>query len=380
MKIVCPTRALQESLRLTVRGIKKNSPIPVLENIRLQTDTDLGLSLAATDYELEIHCTVGCVVEEHGSIMLPAHQLLEIVNSAPTPEVVITSDENHHAQIKSGRSRHKLFGIDPKEFPSLPNMDDPFQLTLSSNLLGDVFSKVIHAISKEACRPAMSAVWFSVEDDKARIASTDSYRLSVYNLAFAGGTENYLSCLVPKCALVEVLHFITSKMEEEIELRFDESHIEFNYGCCRIKSRLISGKFPNIEKLISLTEDHSFAITVDRAVLYEAIKRTEIIARNDMQRFRWEVKGQELLLEAHAKDLGESSEEISIHRDLNTQNIVIWFRSDQLLEALHVFKSPEITFLYKSANSPVLIFGEDEGYYEILMPVVSPNEANPECH
>jgi DNA polymerase-3 subunit beta len=375
MKITCQSQHLKEILKLTSRGVKKTSPIPILQSIKISTDNDLGLTLKATDYDLEITCSMGCHLQELGAVTVPAKQFLEIVGAAAGSEVTITTDENLHVQIKSARSRHKLYGINPTEFPSLPETKDAEGLVLPTHLLRDMFAKVLHAVSKDETRPGMTGALLAVNGDSARIASTDTYRLSVYDLAFDGDTGRNFSALIPKRTLTEMQHFLAADDEdEEVELRVDESQIEFRTRLYMIKSRLLPSQFPNIDKVIDLVGKNECVVSVLRNPLIEALKRMDIVARDDAHRIKWEVSGRNLLLSAQALDLGESGEDVDLYGASTPEDMAIWFRVDQMLDALQAFDSEVVTFVYQSAQRPLLMFPPDGSYFEILMPVVAPDE------
>ncbi len=374
MKITCQTHHLKEILRLASRGVKKTSPIPVLHNIRLATDAVLGLSLTSTDYELEVHCLLGCMVEEEGAVTVPAKQFMEIVASAAGSEVVITADENFRVIIKSGRSRHVLHGINPSEFPSLPETTDEEGLFLPAPLLRDMFAKVLHAVSKEDTRPGMTGALFTVKGTAARLAATDTYRLAIYDLSFDADTGRDCATLIPKRTLAEMLHFLTGDDEEEVELRIDESQIEFRTRFYTVKSRLLAGQFPNIERVIELVGQNEQVVSVSRNPLIETLKRTEIVARDDAHRFKWQITGTELCLSAQALDLGESADILEICGPSTPDDISLWFRADQMLEALQAFDSETVSFLYQSPQRPLLMFPPEGAYFEILMPVVAPED------
>ncbi len=374
MKITCPTRRLQETLRLTSRGVKKTSPIPILQNVLLSTNEELGLTMVATDYELEVACSVGCQVEEPGAVTVPTKQFLEIVAAASGTEISITADEHGAVLVKSGRSRHKLYSINPEEFPKLPETEDSEGLVLPASLLRDMFANVAHAVSKEDTRPGMTGALLSLKGQSARLAATDSYRLAVYDLGFDADTGRDFAALIPKRTLTEMLHFLAAEdEEEEVDLRVDESQIEFRTPFYTVKSRLVAAQFPNIDKVLELVGANRHAVTLPRGPLTEVLKRMDIVAREDAHRVCWAVAGTTLTVSAQAQDLGESIEDLDLYGASVLEDMALWFRADQMLEALQAFDSETVTFVYESAQRPLLMFPPEGAYFEILMPVVAPD-------
>lgn len=377
MKITCQRSSLQEALKLTARGVKRNSPIPILQNIKLQTNEELGLTLTATDYDLEIRCTTGCEVKEPGAVTVPAKLFLEIVGSAPASEITLTVEEPHQVKIASGRSRHRLQGIDPASFPDFPATQDTVGLLLPQTLLRDMFAKVAHAIATDDTRPPMTGAELLIDGTKVRIAATDTHRLVVYNLQFETEIQPGISAIIPKRAVTEMLHFLSPDDEdEEVDLRIDTQQVEFRTPFYTIKSRLLAGPFPKYDPVIQMAGKNPYDVSLPRQPLIEALKRVDILAREVEHRIAWEViwSGEQgtVSLSSKAQDLGESSEDLEIGDCYTPESMSIWFRADQLLEALQAFDSETVAFVYEGAMRPVLLYPSGASYFEVLMPLVPP--------
>src|SRR6202042_1985072 len=76
--------------------------------------------LSATDLEVGIRTEVACRASEKGSLTLNARKLFEIVREAEGEEVSFKSLENDWVELKCGRARFKMMGLDPRSFPAMP--------------------------------------------------------------------------------------------------------------------------------------------------------------------------------------------------------------------------------------------------------------------
>lgn len=373
MKLTIQSHALKEALRLTSRGVKKNSPIPALQHVKLETDPERGLKLTATDYEVQITCWVACEIQAHGVVTLPAKQFTEIVGAASTGELRLSSDEQRTVQIASGRSRNRLFGSNPAEFPLLPSIQTTDGFTLQQWLLKDAFEKVVHAISKDENRPGMTGALLSLGSGEGRLAATDTHRLMLVDFAI-DGCDKPRRAILPKRMLVEAIQFLSGDEGEEVSVRIDESHVELSTAFHCIESRLIAGDFPNLDKVIDFVHANSHGITVPRLPFMEMLKRADILAREEAHRIRWAVSGSRLSIAAEAPQLGDCHEELEIIASWNPEDVAIWFRADQMLEALQVFDTDHVTFGYESPKRPVLLYPGEARYFEVLMPLVAPGD------
>lgn len=375
MKITCPTLSLRETLRLAAKGVKKTSPIPVLQHIKLETDANIGVSLTATDYELEICCATGATINTPGAVAVPARQFLEIVGAASGKEIVVESDEQHAVRIKSGRSRWRLTGMAASEFPLLPLMGKGFSGVLPQWKFKQALSIVAHAISKDENRPSMTGAMFHCFNDGSRLVATDSYRLVSCRLSynFQPSDGHDFCVIIPRRAVTELIPFLSGDADEDVIFQFDESHIQFKTPFYTIKSRLLAGTFPNVDKIIDLTQTNRHAVTVWRILLIEALKRAEIMAREDLHRVRLEVSGDTLGIYASAADIGDSGEELEIVQAWEPEDMTLWFRADQLLDAISVFDTEQVTLGYETPQRPLLLYPGDVPYFEVLMPVCAPD-------
>jgi DNA polymerase-3 subunit beta len=375
MKITCPTHALKEALRLTARGIQINSPIPALQHIKLETDSKIGLAMTATNYELEIRCHVGCEIKDRGSITVPAKQFAEIISAAAADTVEISDDSEGRLKIKSGRSQHRLCGMVASDFPSLPETQDRVGLILPQSLIHEMIAKTVHAVSKSETQPSMTGGCLSVHRSTARLAATDSRRLAVYDFSFEGDTGRNFDAILPKRSMTELLHFLLHDADEDVELRVDDSQVEFRTPFFQFKTRLIASIFPKIDPVIQLVSDNSHYITLPRIPLLEALKRTDILARDDNHVFRMYIDSQSVSLSAKVAGVGDYVESLEMDRDsCPLADVTIYLIADQIMEMLQAFSGEQIILYYLEPNRPILACDRDSSFFEILMPCQSPVE------
>ena len=82
LKITIDQALLLKALAHTQSIVERRQTIPVLSNVLIETNSN-GISLKATDNEIEIAEIVPAEVEEEGAITIPAHKLYDIVRRLP---------------------------------------------------------------------------------------------------------------------------------------------------------------------------------------------------------------------------------------------------------------------------------------------------------
>jgi DNA polymerase-3 subunit beta len=369
VKITCPTKHLKELLALTARGVKKNSPIPSLECVRVATG-EIGIELTATDYEMEIRCAMGCHVEEPGEVILPAKRFLEVIGAFSAADVTLRT-EDKIAHLKCGRSNFRLQSYS-EEMPLLPDTDDTIGLFLQQSVLRDMLEKVEYAMGNDVNRPGLNGARFTLEDGTVEMAATDTHQLAVYPLQLEGDDLPQFACTIPRRTVSELQNFLSRDADEDVEVIVDSQQIEFRMPFYSIKSRLVDGMAPNYRRVIP--RDPILNLEVDRAALLDTAKRLDILAKEDGHRCRMQVTGDVVQFWTTAAGVGDADEELpckSGEAPWRPEHLV-WLNIKQVANILETFVGNKVTLLYTSPRSPLIFAPEIGPYYSLTMPMVAP--------
>ena len=77
MKISCLQENLSRGLAVVGRAVANRATLPVTQNVLLSVDQSM-LKLSATNLEIAMTTWVGAMIEEEGSITVPALSLIHI--------------------------------------------------------------------------------------------------------------------------------------------------------------------------------------------------------------------------------------------------------------------------------------------------------------
>ena len=86
MKLSCLQENLSRGLGIVGRAVATRSTLPITQNVLLSTDKSM-LKLSATNLDISITTWVGGMIEEEGSITVPARLLSEFVTSLPNDRI-----------------------------------------------------------------------------------------------------------------------------------------------------------------------------------------------------------------------------------------------------------------------------------------------------
>src|SRR6202166_2576676 len=149
--------SLLSGLGLVQGIVERRTTVPILGHVLIEPNGN-GLNLSATDLEVGIRTQVACSGKEK-SLTLNARKLFEIVREAEGDEVALTTLDGDWVELKCGRAKFKMMGLDPRSFPAMPSQSSKesgsakkslkAELTIPATVLAQMIDKTIFASSKE---------------------------------------------------------------------------------------------------------------------------------------------------------------------------------------------------------------------------------------
>lgn len=361
MKFRCERDVLVDALATAGRAVTtRGGALPVLSGVRLDLGGD-RLTVTGSDLDLTISVTASVSGEEDGVAVLPSKLVSDVVR-ALRPGAVEVSVDDDDARIVADPSEFSIRVIPADEFPQLevPTAD---AVTLDAAGFRDALRQVVPAASKDDARPILTGVLMAAEDDGLRLVSTDSYRLSVRDLAETAVLGDGQKVLVPRRALDELGKVIGEA--QSLTLRLGERDAGFDVGSVQLTTRLIEGEFPNYRGLIP--QNHPNRLTVSRETLLDAVRRVRLLAQESTPiRLAMSESGLELV--AVTQDVGQAQEVVDASYE--GSELTVAFNPEYLIDGIEVAPGDEVTLESVDELKPVLLRSVgDEDFLYLLMPV-----------
>ena len=363
MKVSVARGELLETLSAVSKGLSSRTTLPILSGIHVSA-MDNTMILQSTDLEISIKTRTKARIEEAGQAVLPGKLLTDIVRSLPEAAVTIDTGAGTSAVITCGQSSFTMKTLPPDDFPKFPEISADDSVSLPS----DVFSKVVHqvskAVSRDETRPILTGILVVVEEERLRMVATDSYRLCLKETTVEGLTGT-IEVVVPGRAIEDVARLAAST--ENVSLGVSENQVIFGFGDTLFISRRIEGSFPNYRQLIP--KEHQTRVIVDRAELIEAVKRVSLLAQHNAP-LRVSVNTQDhiLTLSAQTQDIGDAKEDIEIQP--SGEDVEMAFNHAYLLDGVSVAEGEKIALEVLSPLKPGIIKSvEGDDFIYLLMPV-----------
>jgi len=380
MKLSCLQENLNKGLNLVGRAAAARTTLPITNNVLLSTDGG-RLKLVATNLEMAISCWIGAKVEEEGAITIPARILSEFVASLPNDKVEMNLlSKTRVLEMKCARFEAKMSGVDAKDFPPIPHIEDGVGTTVEAGELKRGIRKVAFAAAVDDSRPVLTGVNAEFDDQTLTLAAADGFRLAVYKMPLATKVNQKITAIIPSRTLFE-LQKLSADQEEPITIVLNpsRSQIIFRLKDIELVSQLIQGTFPQYSQLIP--QSYGTRVVANVKQLSQANKTASIFARDGSGIVRLvvtpgesEVTPGRMTVSARAEELGEDTGDIDVTVQGDESKIAFNTRYlKEVLEAISEAQSDaekQVALEITNPSSPGVFkpIGEDN-YLHVIMPM-----------
>jgi len=373
MKLSCLQENLNRGLGVVGRAVATRTTLPITNNVLVATDEG-RLKLVATNLEMAISNWVGAKIEEEGAITVPARLLTEFVSSLPSDTIDISlSPQTKTLGLKCARFEARISGIDAKDFPPIPSVDEGINTKVEVEALRQGINRVVFAAATEESRPVLTGVCAQFEGNSLTLAAADGFRLAVYTLPITDAVSEKTEVIVPARALSELNRLMADEDEAvEITLNPGKSQVLFRLKNIEMVSQLVQGAFPNYAQLIP--QSYSTRVIVSVTEFLRATRTASIFARDGSGIVRLvitpggeQVPGK-LTVSARSEEIGDDVGEIDATVEGDEAKIA--FNGKYLTDVLSVLHETQVALETTNPSSPGLIrpVGTDN-YTHVVMPM-----------
>jgi DNA polymerase III subunit beta len=365
MRILCSRENLAYGVQVVQRAVSSKSTLPILSGILIKTENN-RLNLTATDLELGIHCSIPVQVIEEGSAVLPARLFSEIVRKLPDSPIELEMDPGSKTlTVHYNPSQFTLNGMDPDEYPLIPEMDENINISLKAPIYKSMVKQIAFASASDENRPIFTGILFIVENDVIKMVATDTHRLAYRTSTTETENELPWQSIIPAKALVEVSRLLKDE-DQTIQISMTENQVLFRFGEISLISRLIEGQFPNYKQVIPTS--CKTKVRINTRALLEAVERASLLAKDGSNVIKLKSQESVLIVTSTSSELGKVYEEVSI--EIQGEEAQIAFNSRYLIDALKVIDSEEILIELTGSLSPGIIRPvEFNNYIYLILPV-----------
>lgn len=357
----------------TLKAISPRTTLPILTGIKIEA-TNEGVVLTGSDSEISIEITIPnqvdgediVEVKEPGSVVLPGRFFVDIIKKLPGKDVKLSTNEQFQTLITSGHSEFNLSGLDPDQYPLLPQVSSDDALQLPIKVLKNIIAQTNFAVSTSETRPVLTGVNWLIQENELICTATDSHRLAVRKLKLEEEIEDK-NVIIPGKALAE-LNKIMTENEEHIDIFFASNQVLFRVGHINFISRLLEGHYPDTSRLFP--ENYEIKLGLDNNDFYHAIDRASLLAREGGNNVIKLSTGDALVeLSSTSPEIGTVKEEVTA-QDVEGGNLKISFNSKYMMDALKAIDNDEVEVEFFGTMKPFILKPKDDDTMtQLILPI-----------
>ena len=347
--------------------VERRNTIPILSNVLIESDAS-KVSFTATDMDMDIVETVGCIVSSQGKLTVSAHTLYDIVRKLPDGSEIQIELIDLNVEVSAGKSRFILPTLPVDDYPIMTEIEKGNEFSLEAVDLANLIDNTKFAISSEETRYYLNGIYLHVPDiksDKLRAVATDGHRLAQAEVPIPKGAENMPGVILPRKAVGEVRKLIDST-DGLVTIIISKTKAKFIFPTSILTTKLIDGSFPDYQRVVP--KENLNKLLVSNSHFSKAIDRVSTVSMEKSRAVKLSLSNNVLLLQVNSHDLGNATEELDVN--YTSDPIDIGFNARYLLDISGQIQGKDIELSLSDSASPALITDPDqEGVIFVLMPM-----------
>ena len=320
------------------------------------------------------------MIEEEGSITVPARLLTEFIGSLPAGQIEVTgSDRPKSLSLSSGRINARISGTDAEDFPPIPTItaEEGVSFQVSTRDVKRSIDQTVFAADTEETRPVLSGILVEIEEDRMTLAAADGFRLAVKQGKTLNPVESPVNVIIPARTFGEVSRLIGDQdANMEVLVSSSRNQVLFKLDDLQIVSQIIQGNFPRYRDLLEdairdTKAEASLRITdvlaASRSV-YIFVRDSNNIVKLQMNPGGEDGPAGQIIISSKDDEVGENAAELD--GDITGEEATIAFNGQYLLDVLANMDGEEVS-IRTSGPSRAGVFttpGSDQ-YIHLIMPM-----------
>lgn len=341
-------------LQLVSSVVGSRKTMPILQNVLIEARQEI-IHLTTTNLDLGIKCSVKADVSEEGSVTLPVKDLSRIVRELADMEVCVESSESSKSTITTRGSIFNIIGMESKEFPPLPELEDRKSTEIRRDELTQMLKSVSFAQSVNEERYMLKGVFFQFEQDMMSLVATDGRRLAVANKPMKTDENAQGEFILPSLTVNELeklpktgenlsISFTDRQVAIELKVSNSEEEGQGFRGSVYLVSKVVEGKYPNYKQVIP--KDDFKSAVIERELMQECVNRAALVSD---ERVTLKLKEKELEISGQSI-LGDACESMPIVYE--GEESTVSFNPKFLLDPLRAIQKDQINLEFRDDMSP----------------------------
>jgi DNA polymerase-3 subunit beta len=370
MKIVVDRNKLLEAFKSLLPIVHSSgSSLGITDNVKFEANGDMVL-LTGTNLSIYLHVKVACEVKESGSTTLPLKRLNSLIKEMVKGEVTIDSADGDTSVIRCGSSKFKVNGLPAVEFPVCPTLDGKAYTSfyMSQDSLRKALKQGAYACGDDSNRIVLTGVLFEVADSKLNVVSTNgcllAYDKTNINPELTLDKKEPKGSFIIPSIIKDCLMKTLMQMDTDIQIRFNNNCVFFNFGDIEMYTKVIDGTYPNYKQVIP--SDFISTVVVEKQSAISVLRLVSVVSDDKVTPVSVCFNNGKMTVSCTSTAVGYA--EASLDVDYTGSEIKISLSVDHLLSILESMDGVNVGIKLGDGFAPVKIMGE-ENSFAILMPM-----------
>lgn len=336
--------------------------IPILTNVLIEAAND-QLIISATDLIVSMRTYIKAIVDQEGAITLPARRLFQLIRELTTPEIEIEMISPEVAIVHSGSSHFRIQGMHKTEFPVFPDFSDGIVLYFKTETLKEMLNRTAFAAAKDDSRQVLNGVLLEKIGQYTTFIGTDGKRLARNQVKLEKTSEEKGSFVLPLKAVEEIIR-ILDEQEETAKVVFLGDKIVIEVATITLISKLLSGQYPDVSRVIPKKTSQSIALHRDELVAL--LRQVALFTSEQSSSVRFSFSEGTLHLSAMSGEIGEGR--VSMPVNYSGPKLEIAFNPHYFIDILRHSKDEIVQFDVSDSYNPGLITDSSNAEF-VIMPM-----------
>jgi len=367
MRFSVEKSVLHNAIQQVAKVAPARSTLPIL-NCILFTAEENKLTLRTTDLEITMQTIIPVMVEEGGTVAIPARFISDITSELPETELHFDMGEDLQVELNTEFGGYHIAGKDPEEFPVLPSMDGEQTIAMDNSILSRLIEKASFAVSRDELKPALTGVLFQFRSSDVRAVATDGHRL-VRCIRQDATSPNFQGDVIIPTKFLSIVGS-NVKDEGETSLQVGENHVKVEFDDSVIYTRIIDERFPDYDSVIPTDNEKEVLADIDE--MLATLKRVNIFANKSTHQVTLRFENNKLTVATdNPENNASAQEELGIQ--YTSDSLTLGFNANYIMDILRHLDTKEAILKLKSPISAGLIYPseqqQDEDITMLLMPI-----------
>lgn len=373
MRLQCSKEILNDIVNTVQKAVMPKSTMPILECIKIDCSGDGNVVVTGNNLDLCIEYNTVCNVPEGGEIALTSKMFGEIIRRLPEGTVDITvNPENYVTKIKCGVSEFNIQGLNSREYPAAPILDEKYRFHLTQPELKRLIRKTIAFVAiTEAKKPILTGALFEIKNNRLSVVASDGHRLAVVRHELKEDVEN-CKFVIPGATLREMLKLLKDE-DDDVTVIVADRHVMFNFGNYQVYTRLLDGEFLKYESILGVV--NKMNVICEKRYIIDSLERAQLLINDEtaptIQRkvpVRFSIAYNKIDVSC-VTSKGQVNDTVTA--EVNGGDLLIGFNCRFLLDALSGCDDEKVKMEFSAPTSGCFIHSanEDDSYIYMVLPV-----------